>query len=256
MLENIASTFRDKCNLIPDRPILVGVSGGADSLCLMETLHQAGYPLVVAHFDHQLRSGSEGEVNALKKIVAGKKITFVSERGDVRVFASEEGMSIEEAARTLRYRFLFKQARAHKAQAVAVGHTADDQVETVLMHFLRGAGLTGLKGMSYRSQFPTFDKDVPLVRPLLDVWREEIVAHCAANDLQTFHDPSNDSLEFQRNRIRHQLIPQLENYNPRFREAVLRTARSLTDDHSALSEVLDAAWIECVKSERGGGDYI
>ena len=218
----------------------------------MEALRQAGYPVIVAHFNHQLRPDSDMEANALEKTVSRKMIASIFESGDVRGYAESEGLSIEEAARTLRYRFLFEQARECDAQAVAVGHTADDQVETVLMHFLRGAGLTGLKGMSYRSFLPVFDESIPVVRPLLDIWREETVLYCAANGLRPYYDPSNDSLNFLRNRIRHLLIPQLETYNPRFREALWRTAHSLAGDYSALIELLDATWGECVKSQRPG----
>jgi tRNA(Ile)-lysidine synthase len=252
MLNNIESVFREACRLTPDRTILVGVSGGPDSLCLMEALRQAGYPIIVAHFNHRLRPDSEIEANALEKAVARKMVPSVFEEGDVRGYAESEGLSIEEAARTLRYRFLFEQARACDAQAVAVGHTADDQVETVLMHFLRGAGLTGLKGMTYRSFLPAFEENIPVVRPLLDFWREETVVYCAANGLHPYYDPSNDSLSFLRNRIRHLLIPQLETYNPRFREALWRTAHSLAGDYNALSELLDVTWGECVKAERPG----
>ena len=252
MLDNIATIFRENCKLTRDRPILVGVSGGPDSLCLMEALRQAGYPVIVAHFNHQLRPDSDTEANSLEKTVSRKNIPSIFENGDVRGFAEQEGLSIEEAARTMRYRFLFEQAREQNAQALAVGHTADDQVETVIMHFLRGAGLTGLKGMTYRSHLPAFDESMPLVRPLLDVWREETVVYCAANGLRPYYDPSNDSLNFLRNRIRHLLIPQLETYNTRFREAVWRTAHSLADDYAALIEVVDATWNECVDSERTG----
>jgi len=252
MLNNIESVFRDPCNLTPDRNILVGVSGGPDSLCLMEALRQAGYPVIVAHFNHQLRPDSDIEANALEKTVTRKMVASVFERGDVHAYAEREGLSIEEAARALRYRFLFEQAHKYDAQAVAVGHTADDQVETVLMHFLRGAGLTGLKGMSCRSFLPTFDEHIPVVRPLLDIWREETVLYCAANGLRPYYDPSNDSLNFLRNRIRHLLIPQLETYNPRFREALWRTARSLAGDYAALNELLDEVWIECVELEQSG----
>lgn len=252
MLNNIDLVFREYCQLTRDRPVLVGVSGGPDSLCLMEALRQAGYPVIVAHFNHQLRPDSDSEANALEKTTSRKNIPSVFESGDVRGFAKSEGLSIEEAARTLRYHFLFSQARARNAQALAVGHTADDQVETVVMNFLRGAGLTGLKGMTYRSFLPAFDEGMPLVRPLLDIWREETVVYCAANGLRPYYDPSNDSLNFLRNRIRHLLIPQLETYNPRFREAVWRTARSLADDYAALIEVIDATWSECVKDERPG----
>ncbi len=203
----------------------------------MEALRQAGYPVIVAHFNHQLRPDSDREATALEKAVSRKNLPAIFESGDVRGYAESKGLSIEEAARTLRYRFLFEQARECDAQAVAVGHTADDQVETVLMHFLRGAGLTGLKGMSYRSFLPVFDESIPVVRPLLDIWREETVEYCAANGLSPYYDPSNDSPDFLRNRIRHLLIPQLETYNPRFREALWRTAHSLAGDYSALSEL-------------------
>ena len=252
MLEDIASIFRDQCKLTRDQPILVGVSGGPDSLCLMESLRQEGYGVIVAHFNHQLRPDSDIEANTLEKTTSRMNIPSVFESGDVSGYAEREGLSIEEAARTMRYRFLFEQARECNAQALAVGHTADDQVETVLMHFLRGAGLTGLKGMTYRSFLPGFDESMPLVRPLLDIWREETVVFCAANSLRPYYDPSNDSLNFLRNRIRHLLIPQLETYNPRFREAVWRSSRSLAGDYSALIEVLDATWEECVESERPG----
>jgi tRNA(Ile)-lysidine synthase len=99
----------------------------------------------VAHFNHKLRPDSDTEANALEKTTSRKNIPSIFESGDVRGFAESESLSIEEAARTMRYRFLFEQARVRNAQALAVGHTADDQVETVLMNFLRGAGLTGLK---------------------------------------------------------------------------------------------------------------
>ncbi|OQY32851.1 MAG: hypothetical protein B6243_07020, partial [Anaerolineaceae bacterium 4572_5.2] len=93
------------------------------------------------------------------------------------------------------------QARKHNAQAVAVGHTADDQVETVLMHFLRGAGLSGLKGMEYRATLPAFDAEIPLLRPILDLWRADTLAYCAAHDLHPREDPSNASLDYFRNNL-------------------------------------------------------
>ena len=157
-------------------------------------------------------------------------------------YAQANSLSLEEAARNLRYRFLFAQAHRLNAQAVAVGHTADDQVETVLMHLIRGTGLTGLKGMSYRTILPTFDADIPIVRPLLDTWREETVAYCAANGLRPNYDPSNDSLNFLRNRLRNVLIPTLETYNPKFREAVWRTVQSLNADYAILKETLNSDW--------------
>ncbi len=249
MLENIATIFHEKCGLFPKEPILVGVSGGPDSLCLFEALRQAGYTVLAAHYDHQLRSDSDAEVEALRAILSKMDLPLLEGKGDVLAFSKTKNLSIEEAARLMRYRFLFEQAREQGAQAVAVGHTADDQVETVLMNFLRGAGLNGLKGMRYRSILPDFDESLPVVRPLLEVWREETVAYCDANGMKPFHDPSNESLTFTRNRIRHTLIPNLERFNPRFREAVLRTSKSLAGDYDALNEILEADWTRSVISE-------
>lgn len=249
MLENIRSILREQCGLSQDRPVVVGVSGGPDSLCLMSVIRKAGYPAIVAHFNHKLRPDADADANTVEQTAGRLNLASVIESGDVRLYADQEKLSIEEAARTMRYRFLMTQARRFNAQAVAVGHTADDQVETVLMHFLRGAGLAGLKGMNYRTILHTFDPQIPVVRPLLDTWREETVVYCAANGFRPRHDPSNTSLDFFRNRLRHLLIPTLESYNPRFREVIWRTSRSLAGDYEILAEVLEEAWKVCAVEE-------
>jgi tRNA(Ile)-lysidine synthase len=254
MFENIESILRDQCGLAKDRLIIAGISGGPDSLCLLSILRETGYRVIVAHFNHKLRSDADADANAVEQAASRMNFASVIESGDVREHASREKLSLEEAARIMRYRFLMEQARRFKAQAVAVGHTADDQVETVLMHFIRGAGLAGLKGMNYRTVLPAFNDEVPIVRPLLDAWREETVVYCAAHGLRARFDPSNDSLDFFRNRLRNQLIPVLESYNPRFRHAVWRTSRSLSGDHEILSQVLDDVWKECVVQQTA--DYI
>ena len=249
MLENIESILTQQCGLRRDRPVIAGVSGGPDSLCLMSVLRKAGFRIIVAHFNHKLRPDADADANIVEQTAARLNLASVIRSGDVRAFADAEKLSIEEAARIMRYRFLMEQAHYFHAQAVAVGHTADDQVETVLMHFLRGAGLVGLKGMSYRTIVKMFDPEIPIVRPLLDLWREETVVYCATNGFRARHDPSNASLDFLRNRLRHLLIPTLESYNPRFREALWRTSRSLAGDHEILADLLDGIWKECVVQE-------
>ena len=246
MFDNIDSILSDQCGLTKDRPIIAGISGGPDSMCLLGILRETGYPVIVAHFNHKLRSDADADANAVEQAAGRMNFASVIENGDVREFANKEKMSLEEAARIMRYRFLTNQARRFKAQAIVVGHTADDQVETVLMHFIRGAGLDGLKGMNYRTILPMFDEKIPVVRPLLDVWREETVVYCAAHGLRPRFDLSNDSLDFLRNRIRNLLIPTLESYNPRFRDAVWRTSHSLSSDYEILSHVLDDVWNVCV----------
>ncbi|HJS20728.1 MAG TPA: tRNA lysidine(34) synthetase TilS [Anaerolineales bacterium] len=249
MLENIESILTEKCGLTRDLSVIAGVSGGPDSLCLMNVLRKAGYRVIVAHFNHKLRPDADADANVVEQTAARLNLVSVIQSGDVRAFADEEKLSIEESARILRYRFLMEQARHFHAQAVAVGHTADDQVETVLMHFIRGAGLAGLKGMNYRTVIHMFDPEIPIVRPLLELWREETVVYCAANGFRPRHDPSNASLDFFRNRLRHLLIPNLESYNPRFREVLWRTSRSLAADYEILSAVLDEVWKDCVLQE-------
>jgi tRNA(Ile)-lysidine synthase len=246
MLEKIETVMMNQCALVESRSILVGVSGGPDSLCLLHSLQKAGYPIIAAHFNHRLRPGSHAEAVNVEGICSQLNIPYVMGAGDVNDYAGQNGMSVEEAARHLRYTFLFRQARQHGSQAVAVGHTADDQVETVLMHFLRGAALTGLKGMAYRTVLSGFDAGIPLVRPLLDVWREETETYCSSYGLQPVMDPSNDSMDFTRNRLRRLLIPNLQAYNPRFKEAVWRSVQSLQDDHVLLRALVESAWGECV----------
>jgi len=252
MIALLESILRQSCGLTSDSPVLAGISGGPDSLCLLDVLHQAGYPVVVAHFNHKLRPEADLEAAAVAELARSLNLPFETESADVRALADRDMLSIEEAARTLRYRFLFAQARKHGAQAVAVGHTADDQVETVLMHFLRGAGLAGLKGMTYRSLLPNFDPEIPLVRPLLSLWRSETESYCRDHGLQPHFDLSNADQTYFRNRLRLTLIPELENYNPRFKETLLRSARALQGDYAALEEMLDRAWQDCL-TERGAG---
>src|SRR5215213_6546258 len=131
MLENIDNILTEQCGLDRNLPVIAGVSGGPDSICLMNVLRKAGYSLIIAHFNHKLRPDADTDANIVEQTAARLNLASVIESGDVRAFADQEKLSIEEAARIMRYRFLMEQAQRFGAQAVAVGHTADDQVETV-----------------------------------------------------------------------------------------------------------------------------
>lgn len=230
--------------------IIVGVSGGPDSLCLLHLVRQIpALEIIVAYFNHQLRPEANLEAEFVRRVAEQIKLSFVTESSDVRGFAEEHSLSLEEAARILRYRFLFAQARAHGARAVVVGHTADDQVETVLMHFLRGAGLAGLKGMTGLTFLPEFDQKIPLIRPILHLWRDETEAYCLEKNLQPVHDSSNIDVTYFRNRLRHSLIPELEKYNPGFKKTLLRTAEALAGDFEVLTEATNSAWPTVVMKE-------
>ena len=246
VLEQFVSVLEEKCLLDPGLPVLAGVSGGPDSLCMLDVLRQLGYRLIVAHLDHSLRPDAAQEAEHLRQLVEGYGLPFVLERGDVQAYAASHRLSIEEAAREVRYRFLFEQAARHQAQAVAVGHTANDQVETVLMHLLRGSGLTGLRGMSYRSLPNPWSQTIPLVRPLLGAWREQILSHLEQNGLQPSLDASNLDTRFYRNRLRHELIPQLENLNPGVRQRLWQMADVLAEDEAVLEMMEQTAWESCI----------
>jgi len=242
-------------HLQPNDSVLIGVSGGPDSLCLLHLAHQIpSLKIIVAHFDHQLRPDSNREAEFVQAVAEQMKLPFVTGFADVRGFAEEHKLSLEEAARTLRYRFLFAQARSHHACLVAVGHTADDQVETILMHFLRGAGLPGLKGMTGCTFLPEYDREIALVRPILHLWRTETEVYCREHDLQPVYDPTNLDETYFRNRLRHSLIPELEKYNPRFKNTLLRTAEALEGDYEVLTEAVNSTWPKVVLN--AGPDHV
>jgi tRNA(Ile)-lysidine synthase len=209
-------------------------------------------PVICASFNHHLRPESDEDIAHVQAVTETLGLPFVTDSADVAAHAAAEGLSVEEAARILRYRFLFREARKARAQAVAVGHTADDQAETVLMHFLRGAGLSGLKGMPPRVILPVFDAEIPLIRPLLTWTRADTEAYCRENSLPTRHDASNDDKTYLRNRLRHELLPLLESYNPQIRQSLARTAQALQGDHEILAKVIDEAW-ESALVDQGKG---
>jgi tRNA(Ile)-lysidine synthase len=249
MLKRADTILQDVCLLDPGRPIVVGVSGGPDSLCLLDILNNSGYSLIVAHLDHGMRPESSIEAEEVRNIVERLGYKLVLAKMDVKAFAGSQKLSQEEAARILRYRFLFQQAKLKDAQAVTVGHTADDQVETVLMHLLRGAGLSGLKGMSYRSLPNEWSQEIALVRPLLGFWRDEIMDYVAERNYQPIFDASNLDTQFFRNRLRHDLIPYLENYNPQLRQLIWRTAEILQEDYNIVDSNITSAWQRCILDE-------
>lgn len=248
----------DAHDLLPQGSgVVVAVSGGPDSLCLLHVLLQMrgalGLRLHVAHLDHGLRPESAADAAYVASLAARWRLPHTIGRADVHTLARQERRSIEEAARVARYSFLARVACEQGMSIVAVGHNADDQVETVLMHCLRGAGLAGLRGMRRRSAWPQAAlagcRAPTLVRPLLDVPRQAIEAYCQAHGLEPRYDRTNLDVTPFRNRIRHELVPLLETYNPRLRRILHRTADLLADDYACLQQALQAHWPEVVLLE-------
>jgi tRNA(Ile)-lysidine synthase len=228
--------------------LVVGLSGGADSVALVDALaslrRRRGFRLVAAHLDHRLRPGSAEEAAFCAVLCAQLDVPLRTGTADVRARAAHERGGLEQAARRERYAFLRRVKGEEAAAAVAVAHTRDDQAETLLLRLLRGAGATGLGGMRARSG--------DVVRPLLDVSRPEVLAHLRERGLTWREDPSNADLAHRRNRVRHELIPYLEErFNPGIRAALARTAALLADEAAHVRAEAEALVARIARDENG-----
>jgi len=249
--------------LSPGETVVVAVSGGPDSLCLLHVLGrlQGEYDLTlhVAHLHHGLR-GAEADADAefVRAIAADWGLACSVERVDVPALARGQQLSFEEAARRLRYAFLGRVARRVGARTIAVGHNADDQSETVLMHWLRGSGLAGLRGMLPLTPLADYRllgegepqiSDLRLVRPLLEVPRAVIEVYCERHGLAPRFDRSNLDTTYFRNWLRHQVLPLLAQHNPNIAGVIRRSARVIADDYALLRDLLAETWPQVVLSE-------
>ncbi|MFC1912355.1 tRNA lysidine(34) synthetase TilS [Chloroflexota bacterium] len=244
-------------NLIPEnQKLLVAVSGGPDSVCLLHILFELrerlGTELHIAHLNHLLR-GADADADA--RYVAGLArqldIPATIDQRDVKGHQTRQRLSPEEAAREVRYTFLAQVAGSIGADRVAVGHTADDHVETILMHLIRGTGTRGLRGLQSLSSWQYSGKTLKLIRPLLPISRQQTSDYCRQLQLKPRLDASNLSLSPLRNRIRQQLLPLLRSYNPQVTEALLRTAGIAADDTAFLDEEAGRLWDNIVQEDKG-----
>jgi tRNA(Ile)-lysidine synthetase-like protein len=245
-------------------PLLVAVSGGPDSLALLHLLRtlapDLGLTLHAAHLDHGMRGAAAAADAAwVAATCAAWGIPATVRAADVPAFAVQHRLSPEDAARRVRYAFLYGAARAAGAGAVAVGHNADDQVETVLLRLLRGTGPRGLAGMRPRRPFapdplavpllaawgfPAAGEPLRLVRPLLATWRSSIEAYCAAHDLHPRHDATNDDPAYTRNRIRRDVVPLLETVAPGARRHLHHLAERVAAYDDEIAQQLAAVWLD------------
>ncbi len=229
------------------KKLVVAVSGGPDSLALLHALLHLRAPLGLklhgAHLNHGLR-GDAGAKDAafVADSFSRAGIPYAAENADVASYRAAHRLSLEEAARDVRYAFLARVYGDQGTDAVVLGHTADDQAETILMHLIRGSGLSGLRGMETSSVRRVEGSEVPFVRPLLDVPRQDTEAYCSALGLVPRTDESNRSPDFTRNRIRTELLPLLEELNPAVRSALVRLSRTAARELSYLDAVVDGVW--------------
>jgi tRNA(Ile)-lysidine synthetase-like protein len=271
VVEQVRHTLRQHACFAAGQTVVVAVSGGADSLCLLHVLcalrQNLGIHLHVAHLDHGLR----GETAAADARFVAQTATDLGlpvsvEARDVAAYRQLHRLTLEEAAREARYGYLLAVARRIGAAVVATGHTADDNVETLILHWLRGAGLAGMRGMPVARELRGFayagdsagaavpelppEPSIVLVRPLLQLTRAQTEAYCREHGLVFRLDESNEDLRIARNRIRQQLLPVLESYNPGLRATLLRSALAAADDFDYITGQTKVAWPGVVAPSR------
>jgi len=222
----------------PRTTALVAVSGGVDSVVLLDALCRLNdilaIDLIVAHLDHALRDVSSDDAAFVATLASERGIPCIARRVEPQEWNDVRRYGMEGAARAIRRRFLLEASYEHGADAIALGHTASDRAETVLYRLARGTGVSGLAAM------PAVSK--PFVRPMLDVSRDDVRAYARERGLSWREDKTNLDLARPRNRIRHELIPQLHRINPEATDAVCRLADLAADAVDIEKELVDRLW--------------
>lgn len=232
--------------------VLVAVSGGPDSVTLLLVLNgfkkELKLKLFAASLNHMFRKDAAGDIKFVKKLAGKLKVRFFTEKIDIPGLWREKGGSKEDLARAIRYDFLKRIARKAGVNKIALGHTKDDQAETVMMRLIYGAGITGLSGIPPTRKFGEY----LIVRPLIGTTREAINLYLKENKIKARIDATNYQDVYKRNKIRKQLITLLEKeYNPNIKEALARTAGLLRDDRDLLHEILlKEVFRKAIKSDK------
>jgi len=243
-IENLLSTIKKHEMITAGDRIVVGVSGGPDSLCLLHALNELkeefGIELYVVHINHCIRGESANQDEHFVMDYCHKLgLSFYSERISVKQMAKDSKLSIEEAGRIVRYNCFEEYADKLNASKIAVGHNMNDSVETFLLNLVRGTGIEGLKGIE--------PKRGNLIRPLIETRRDEIELYCKEEGLTARIDETNADFTFTRNRIRNGLIPYIiENFNPNIIESLNRTTEIISDENLFTSAISEMYYKECL----------
>ena len=241
-LMNKILEYSEEHEMLPESElVLICVSGGADSMCLLEAMrhisYERGFTIAAAHYNHELRGEeSDRDETFVMEICEGHGIPFYSGRGDVAEYAKKRGLGIEEAARDMRYEFFFDTAEKLNAEKIATAHTMDDNAETMLINLARGAGANGMSGIP-----PVRDT---VIRPLLRVSRDEVMAFIAEREIPYVEDSTNSLDIYTRNKVRKEIIPLIKEINPRFNEVASTAAELFRADEEFIVDIADLFVLE------------
>ncbi len=252
MLNRMVATIRENGLIAAGDSVMVGLSGGPDSVALFDGLlrlsGRLSFSLCAAHLNHKLR-GREGDEDErfVRKLAENHNVPLVVESRDVKGIRRKRGGSIEEIAREVRYAFLKEAAGKLGAGKIALGHNVNDNAETLLINLFRGSGLKGLSGIPISRK----EGELVVIRPLLGATRGEILSYLKMRKLRYRQDASNLDTSLTRNKIRHELLPLLaKEYNPRIERTLVETARNLRDAEESLSAAMAELEKECLRRSR------
>ena len=231
----------------PSKRYLIGVSGGRDSIALLNLLVEFGYKkLVLCHLNHQLRgAASRSDARFVEKVARNLGLDCEIGSTDVGVLAKRSKLSIETAARFARLAFFVEVARHRRCSRIFLAHHADDLVETALLNLFRGAGPAGVAALRGVSVYRIGDTKLTIIRPLLAIWRKAIDAYISQQRLAFREDKTNARLDSSRNRIRHRILPYIEKtFGRDVRNAIWRTAVIWADEEALLDSMLPSAGVK------------
>ena len=251
--------------LLPEgASVLAAVSGGADSVCLLDLLRLAQprlkLRLAAFHLNHGLRESAARDEGFVRNLCRDWRVDLVVARANVAGFAKRHKLGIEEAGRELRYRHLERVARRLKCDVIALGHTANDNLETMLLNLVRGAGPRGLAGIPVRRIPDSYHKDtkaqrvrtrITFVRPLLDIERGQLEQHLRARGIEWVEDESNQDVNYRRNLLRQEVAPVFVRLNPSSVANARRAAQLLAEEGEFLDGLAEAAARDAVESGKG-----
>jgi len=248
MLQKVTNTIAKYDLIQKGDKILVAVSGGPDSVFLLHALYELreiySIDLHVAHLNHSLRDEADEDAKFVEEMAASLGLPCTVRKENVRSFASSEGLSIEDGARRVRYKFLEVERKKFKNDKIATGHTANDEVETLILRTARGTGLKGLRLIP--------PKISNIIRPLIEIKREDIINFLNERGVPYRIDPSNYDIRYKRNLVRSKIVPILKEINPNFIDSVLKMRESLERDEEFINEQTEKVLNELIKRKQDG----